>query len=218
MSQLVCSARSIAVQQTRAQDFERNRARNRRTQVKGEIRKETDFASLSDFVHHLQEVEPYRLLQSEEARSTVDQKSTRRVHFGGVANSTPESITETAARLLFMTAHWAKRIKHFTELSHLDQVILLQENWYKIFVINWVQWAMPIAVGPLFADIVQNTPPEHMESVIHSIGKLNEIVFTLVQLQLQNAEFSLMKSLALFNPGKTFFLSWLVVGMQLKSF
>lgn len=195
----------LAVQQTRAHDLERNRRRNRRTQVKGETRKEADFTSLSDFVLHLQEVEPYRLSQIAEARSNVHQNTTRRVPFRGVANTTSESITETAARLLFMTVHWAKKIRHFTELSHLDQVILLRENWCKIFVINLVQWAMPFEMAPLLADVVKNTAPEHLEGAIHSIGKLNEVVFTLVQLQLKSAEFSLLKSLALFNPGKIFF-------------
>ena len=196
-----------AVQQTRAQDFERNRRRARRNQVKGEIRKETDFASLTDFVFHLQAVEPYRPPQREEARSNVDQNTTRRAIDGGVTKSPSESTTETAARLIFMTVHWAKKVKHFTELSHLDQVTLLRENWCKIFIINLVQWAMPFEMAPLVTEIVEKTAPEHLESALHSIGKLNEVVFTLVQLQLKSAEFSLLKSLALFNPGRFFLFS-----------
>ncbi|EDO44574.1 predicted protein, partial [Nematostella vectensis] len=111
-----------------------------------------------------------------------------------------EKTSEMAARLLFMTAHWAKKVKHFSELSHFDQVTLLRENWSKVFIINLVQWAMPFEIAPIVSDIVEKTPGQHLDKVLHTMGKLNEVVFKLVQLQLSRAEFSLLKALALFNP------------------
>ena len=192
------------MQQTRAQDFEKGRRRNRRQQIKGDIRRQTDFVSLSDFVYHLQAVEPYQTPQTKsDARSALEENTAH----SDSANVVPklaaqENTTEIAARLLFMSIHWAKNVRHFAELSHFDQVTLLQENWSKIFVINFVQWAMPFELAPLVAEVVEKTSSEHLDRVLHNIGKLNEVVFKFVQLDLNRAEFSLLKALALFNPGK----------------
>jgi len=195
----------LAVQQTRAQDFEKGRKRNRRQQMKGEIRRETDFVSLSDYVYHLQAVEPYQTPETKsEARSTQKENTACSDSTYVVPElSVKENTSEIAARLLFMSIHWAKNVRHFAELSHFDQVTLLQENWYKIFVINLVQWAMPFEVAPLVGEVVQKTSSEHLDRVLHNIGKLNEVVFKLLQLGLNRAEFTLLKALALFNPGKS---------------
>lgn len=119
-----------------------------------------------------------------------------------------ERIREMAARLLFMTVHWAKKVRHFSELSHLDQVTLLRENWSKIFIINLAQWGMPeFELAPLVDEAVEKIPNQHLDKVLNNMGKLNEVIYKLVQLQLDRAEFSLLKALALFNPGKSFFYS-----------
>lgn len=198
----------LAVQQTRAQDFaEKTRRRHTRKNMKGEGRKGPDFASLSDYVMHLQDVEPYQSPQSQQDARSTSSENTTCGEGTGVGTKLPiESFTEMAARLLFMTAHWAKNIRHFSELRHLDQVTLLRENWCKIFILNLVQWAMPLELAPLVAEVVEKTPPEHLDQVLHNIGKLNEVVFKVVQLQLDRAEFSLLKALALFNPGESFLL------------
>lgn len=193
-----------AVQQTRAQDFEKGRRRTRRHQTKSDIRRETDFVSLSDFVCHLQAVEPYQRQRTSknEARSTSEESD---AYVVDSANAAPklavsENTTEIAARLLFMSIHWAKDVRHFSELSHFDQVVLLQENWYKLFVINLVQWAMPFEIAPLVADVVEKTPSQHLDGFLHNLGKLNEVVCKFLHLELDRAEFCLIKALALFNP------------------
>lgn len=192
-----------AVQQTRAHDFEKGRKRHRRQQMKGDVRREADFVSLSDFVYHLQAVEPYQTPQTKNhARSSREENTASNDSASVVQKLPAENTTEIAARLLFMSIHWAKNVRHFAELSHFDQVTLLQENWCKIFVINLVQWAMPFELAPLVAEVVEKTPSEHLDRVLHNIGKLNEVVFKLVQLGLNRAEFTLLKALVLFNPGK----------------
>jgi len=57
-------------------------------------------------------------------------------------------------------------------------------------------------LAPLVADVMQKTPSEHLDRALHNIGKLSEVVFKLVQLGLNRAEFTLLKALVLFNPGK----------------
>lgn len=61
---------------------------------------------------------------------------------------------------------------------------------------------MPFELAPLVAEVVEKTSSEHLDRVLHNIGKLNEVVFKLVQLELNRAEFTLLKALVLFNPGK----------------
>ena len=152
----------------------------------------------------MQAVEPYQTPQTKsEARSTREEN----IACSDAASVVPklpvqENTTEIAARLLFMSIHWAKNVRHFAELSHYDQVMLLQENWCKVFMINLVQWAMPFELAPLVAEVVEKTSSRHLDKVLHNIGKLNEVVFKLVQLDLNRAEFTLLKALVLFNPGR----------------
>ena len=149
-------------------------------------------------------MEPYQTPQTKSDARSAREENTAHSGSTNVVSKLPvqENTTEIAARLLFMSIHWAKNVRHFAELSHFDQVTLLQENWAKIFVINLVQWAMPFELAPLVAEVVEKTSSEHLDRVLHNIGKLNEVVFKFVQLDLNRAEFSLLKALALFNPGK----------------
>ena len=201
----------VAVQQIPAREFaEKMRRRHMRKNLKGgeaRTKAPTDFTSLNDFVVHLQAVEPYHTPSKETNKPPSETRTCSSGEMSEAGDATAcrlpaENYIETAARLLFMTAHWAKNIKHFAELRHYDQVTLLRENWCKIFILNLVQWAMPLELAPLVAEVVEKTPPGHLDKVLHNIGKLNEVVFKLVQLRMDRAEFSLLKALALFNPGE----------------
>jgi len=68
-------------------------------------------------------------------------------------------------------------------------------------------------LAPLVDEAIVKTPNQHLDKVLNNMGKLNEVMYKLVQLQLDRAEFSLLKALALFNPGKSIlyyiFVNWL---------
>lgn len=55
-----------------------------------------------------------------------------------------ETVYETSARLLFMAVKWAKNLPSFASLAFRDQVILLEESWSALFLLNAIQWCMPI--------------------------------------------------------------------------
>lgn len=84
---------------------------------------------------------------------------------------TQETVYETSARLLFMAVKWAKNLPSFASLAFRDQVcdashtkhtatflyfqylyalfihrqvILLEESWSELFLLNAIQWCMPI--------------------------------------------------------------------------
>ncbi|CAH1641737.1 unnamed protein product [Spodoptera littoralis] len=55
-----------------------------------------------------------------------------------------ESAAESAARLLFMAVKWAKNLPSFASLAFRDQVILLEEAWSELFLLNAIQWCLPL--------------------------------------------------------------------------
>jgi nuclear receptor subfamily 2 group E member 3 len=55
-----------------------------------------------------------------------------------------ETVYETSARLLFMAVKWAKNLPSFLNLSFRDQVILLEESWSALFLLNAIQWCLPL--------------------------------------------------------------------------
>ena len=65
--------------------------------------------------------------------------------------SSPETICEAAARLLFMSVKWAKNVPAFLSLPFRDQALLLEEGWRELFVLGAAQFQMPIEAGPLLS-------------------------------------------------------------------
>lgn len=59
----------------------------------------------------------------------------------------PESIYESAAKLLFLTVKWARSIPSFLQLSFNDQSILLEDSWSELFVLSAAQWTLPVNEG-----------------------------------------------------------------------
>lgn len=57
---------------------------------------------------------------------------------------TQETVYETSARLLFMAVKWAKNLPSFASLAFRDQVILLEESWSALFLLNAIQWCLPL--------------------------------------------------------------------------
>jgi hypothetical protein len=55
-----------------------------------------------------------------------------------------ETVYETSARLLFMAVKWAKNLPSFASLAFRDQVILLEESWSALFLLNAIQWCLPL--------------------------------------------------------------------------
>ena len=74
-------------------------------------------------------------------------------------NLTPETICESAARLLFMNVRWAKSVPAFTALPPRDQIILLEESWRELFVLGAAQFMLPIEAGTLMAALGLSSSP-----------------------------------------------------------
>ncbi|CAF4942089.1 unnamed protein product [Pieris macdunnoughi] len=108
-----------------------------------------------------------------------------------------ESAAETAARLLFMAVKWAKNLPSFASLSFRDQVILLEEAWSELFLLNAIQWCLPLdaAAAALFG-----TEQTDQDSGISSSTRrrLREVLCRYRAVLLDPAEFACMKAIVLF--------------------
>ncbi|XP_012277110.1 photoreceptor-specific nuclear receptor [Orussus abietinus] len=127
-----------------------------------------------------------------------------------------ETVYETSARLLFMAVKWAKNLPSFASLPFRDQVILLEEAWSELFLLNAVQWCFPLESSPLFsaAELTALTlsPQQHPHPGMHHpvVGKPNQVAADVRHLHdtlqrykavmVDPAEFACMKAIVLFRP------------------
>ncbi|XP_068993931.1 photoreceptor-specific nuclear receptor isoform X1 [Neodiprion pinetum] len=130
--------------------------------------------------------------------------------------TTVETVYETSARLLFMAVKWAKNLPSFASLPFRDQVILLEEAWSELFLLNAVQWCLPLESSPLFsaAELTALTlsPPLQSHQGLHypGVGKstqvsadvrhLHDTLHRYKAMMVDPAEFACMKAIVLFRP------------------
>lgn len=55
-----------------------------------------------------------------------------------------ETISESAAKLLFLAVKWAKSVPSFNHILPRDQNILIEETWAELFVITSAQYGLPV--------------------------------------------------------------------------
>lgn len=116
-----------------------------------------------------------------------------------------DNICELAARLLFSTVEWARNIPFFPELPVSDQVALLRLSWSELFVLNAAQSALPLHMAPLLAAAGFHASPMSAERVVSFMDQIRifqDQVEKLNRLQVDSAEYSCLKAIALFTPGE----------------
>uniref|UniRef100_A0A1B0GC38 Photoreceptor-specific nuclear receptor n=2 Tax=Glossina TaxID=44049 RepID=A0A1B0GC38_GLOMM len=124
-----------------------------------------------------------------------------------------ETVYETSARLLFMAVKWAKNLPSFASLSFRDQVILLEESWSELFLLNAIQWCIPLDASncPLFSvaehcnnhDINTNGSNKNCmtkEEIASDVRTLYEIFCKYKAVLVDPAEFACLKAIVLFRP------------------
>uniref|UniRef100_A0A2A4K618 Photoreceptor-specific nuclear receptor n=1 Tax=Heliothis virescens TaxID=7102 RepID=A0A2A4K618_HELVI len=108
-----------------------------------------------------------------------------------------ESAAESAARLLFMAVKWAKNLPSFASLAFRDQVILLEEAWSELFLLNAIQWCLPLdaACAALFG-----SDQMEQETGVDSatLRRLREVLARYRTVLVDPAEFACMKAIVLF--------------------
>ncbi|XP_041705192.1 nuclear receptor subfamily 2 group F member 6-like isoform X1 [Coregonus clupeaformis] len=114
-----------------------------------------------------------------------------------------DNICELAARLLFSTIEWARNIPYFPELPVSEQVALLRLSWSELFILNAAQSALPLHMAPLLAAAGFHSQPMSAERVVSFMDQVRlfqDQVDKLTRLQVDSAEYSCLKAIALFSP------------------
>uniref|UniRef100_I3JV12 Nuclear receptor subfamily 2 group F member 6 n=1 Tax=Oreochromis niloticus TaxID=8128 RepID=I3JV12_ORENI len=114
-----------------------------------------------------------------------------------------DNICELAARLLFSTVEWARNIPYFPELPVSDQVALLRLSWSELFILSAAQSALPLHMAPLLAAAGFHSSPMSAERVVSFMDQVRvfqDQVDKLTRLQVDSAEYSCLKAIALFSP------------------
>lgn len=105
-------------------------------------------------------------------------------------------------------------------ITRFVQVILLEEAWSELFLLNAVQWCLPLESSPLFSapelTALTLSPHQHPHSGLHlqnTTGKPSQVAADVRHLHdtlqrykavmVDPAEFACMKAIVLFRPGKT---------------
>ncbi|XP_008477636.2 photoreceptor-specific nuclear receptor-like, partial [Diaphorina citri] len=112
-----------------------------------------------------------------------------------------ESVYETSARLLFMAVKWAKNLPSFAALPFRDQVILLEESWSELFLLNAIQWSLPLLESsPLFnaSEHVAAVPNGKASQTAADVRVLNGVLQRFRLVGVDPAEFACLKAVVLF--------------------
>lgn len=97
-----------------------------------------------------------------------------------------------------MAVKWAKNLPSFASLPFRDQVILLEEAWSELFLLNAIQWCMPLETSacPLFS------PQEHAKTAGHGsapdVRSLQDTLARFRHVHVDPAEFACLKAIVLF--------------------
>ncbi|XP_063056579.1 nuclear receptor subfamily 2 group F member 6b isoform X2 [Engraulis encrasicolus] len=114
-----------------------------------------------------------------------------------------DNICELAARLLFSTIEWTRNIPYFPELPVSEQVALLRLSWSELFILNAAQSALPLHMAPLLAAAGFHSSPMSADRVVSFMDQVRvfqDQVDKLTRLQVDSAEYSCLKAIALFSP------------------
>ncbi|XP_037949939.1 photoreceptor-specific nuclear receptor isoform X1 [Teleopsis dalmanni] len=120
-----------------------------------------------------------------------------------------ETVYETSARLLFMAVKWAKNLPSFSSLSFRDQVILLEESWSELFMLNAIQWCIPLEpkLCTLFSVSEHCSNGDNInecgmtkEETATNIRSLYNIFCKYKAVLVDPAEFACLKAIVLFRP------------------
>ncbi|XP_034109363.1 photoreceptor-specific nuclear receptor [Drosophila albomicans] len=126
-------------------------------------------------------------------------------------NHQHETVYETSARLLFMAVKWAKNLPSFARLSFRDQVILLEESWSELFLLNAIQWCIPLdptgcalfSVAEHCNNLENNANGDNCvtkEELAADVRTLHEIFCKYKAVLVDPAEFACLKAIVLFRP------------------
>lgn len=117
---------------------------------------------------------------------------------------TSEPLHDAASRLLSVSLRFGRRLPCFRRLPFRDQVILLEEGWKEMLLLDSVFWMFPLTPGgPPGAENDQRRDQE--------VKTVQEALRPLKTLKLDNSEYACLKTIILFRTSKLIFRFFLTV-------
>ena len=103
-----------------------------------------------------------------------------------------------------MAVKWAKNLPSFASLAFRDQVILLEESWSALFLLNAIQWCMPLdtsscslfSVSEHCSNIVSTDTKQ--DKMAQEIRSLYDTLCRFKSILVDPAEFACLKAIVLF--------------------
>ncbi len=100
-----------------------------------------------------------------------------------------ESLSEMAARLLFMNVRWAQHVPAFTSLPYRDQLLLLEESWRELFVLSAAQFSLPV-------ELAATSVSEHVD-LLSELKSLQETIQKFQAMNVDPTEFACLRAIIL---------------------
>ncbi|KAG7164688.1 Nuclear receptor subfamily 2 group E member 1-like 2 [Homarus americanus] len=113
--------------------------------------------------------------------------------------TSPDTVCETAARLLFMNVRWTKQLPAYTALPFRDQLLLLEEGWRELFVLSAAQFLLPVEAGPLLASSgLSGETSERLLPILQDIKLFQDILAKFKAICVDPTEYACLKAIVLF--------------------
>ncbi|XP_014471522.1 PREDICTED: orphan steroid hormone receptor 2 isoform X1 [Dinoponera quadriceps] len=118
-------------------------------------------------------------------------------------------ICESAARLLFLSVHWARGIPAFQTLQPEIQTALVRSSWGQLFTLGLAQCAYTLSLPSILTSIInhlqasiaqEKITASKVKSLTEHICRLQDCVNSLHKLQVDSVEYAYLKALTLFSP------------------
>lgn len=119
-------------------------------------------------------------------------KAVEPVHF-----NSSEHIQDAAMRLMTASIRFARNLPCFTRIPFRDQIILLEESWKKLFLLDAAYWALPLETGNFS---VANDVTRRQSSP--EIRTVQELLTHLRSFRGDLTELACLKAILIFRPGK----------------
>ncbi|XP_029168356.1 nuclear receptor subfamily 2 group C member 2 isoform X4 [Nylanderia fulva] len=117
-------------------------------------------------------------------------------------------ICESAARLLFLSVHWARGIPAFQALPSEIQTTLVRSSWGQLFTLGLAQCAYTLSLPSILSSIInhlqtsiaqEKVTASKVKCVTEHICRLQDCVSSLHKLQVDSVEYAYLKALTLFS-------------------
>ncbi|XP_078488093.1 nuclear receptor [Ciona intestinalis] len=118
-------------------------------------------------------------------------------------------VCESASRLLFLSAQWARSIFAFQLLRTECHTSLLRDCWHELFMLGLAQCSRSMNLDRIIMTIIRHLKTSlqqgklttsHVCHVSEHLNKLQDFVARLQKLEVDQHEYSYIKALALFSP------------------